>query len=424
MADATPVRPHYLDRQFLNADDFTTEQQYHLAMLRRHRIAQHTAGTVSGLDIGVDADSLALFIGPGVGIDCFGRELIVTERLWLPSDPFPAGGPDAYDVMLLYDRVAVAVDDGIATRWVEQPRVALTAPTTAGAGPPPPSVLEQAFGPADQPPDDPVEQAPLFAGQIRRPDRDGDPPIIDQSGRPWVGLTAGAITAPQGTATIELGGEDGPFSVSTGTAPDTLIRRLGLDPSGLLTADGALTVAGQLAVGGQVEFQGSAAQPGWGLQLVRDDAHSVTELRIQMDATDGSATRRTVIGCWGQSGSFTPLLSIADDGTVTVHGDMIISGTVHAAGGVVPAQLSDQASQFAASALVSGVGAAASLLDKVSSGAFAPRTATTPTAVAHTANQLVAHLEQDLAHAETFAEQIKQKGAGLIQHLISALERV
>ena len=35
MTDANPTRPNYVDGQFLDADDFTCEQLYHLSMLRR-----------------------------------------------------------------------------------------------------------------------------------------------------------------------------------------------------------------------------------------------------------------------------------------------------------------------------------------------------------------------------------------------------
>src|SRR5581483_12245516 len=214
MTDASPTRPDYVDGQFLDADDFTCEQLYHLSMLRRHHIAHHTAGTITGLDIGIDGDTGISYVAPGVGIDAFGRELIVTERLSLSGSLFPPGGPDAYDVVLIYDRV---VQDGSAgTRWTEQPRVAVVAPTSPGADPPTPSEAVAAFGATADPPDDPAQQAPLFIGQLRRPDRAGDPPIIDGSGRAYVELRASAVTAADGTARIELAGDDGPFAVYAG----------------------------------------------------------------------------------------------------------------------------------------------------------------------------------------------------------------
>jgi len=420
MTDASPTRPDYVDGQFLDADDFTCEQLYHLSMLRRHHIAHHTAGTVTGLGIGVDGDTGIPYVGPGVGIDAFGRELIVTERLSLSGSLFAPGGPDAYDVVLIYDRVAQ--DGAGGTRWSEQPRVAVVAPTGPGAGPPTPSDAVAEFSAPDDPPDDPAQQAPLFVGQLRRPDRVGDPPIVDESGRTYVGLNASAVTAADGTARIELAGDDGPFALYAGTDPAQLSRRLALDPGGQLTVDDGLSVGGDLTLGGQLTFlPGDQEASGWGVQLVSVASESVSELRVQMGPASGSQTRRTVIGVVAQGGSFTPLLTIADDGTVTVNGDMVVNGTVHADGGIVPAELSGQASQYAAAAMTGGIGASGGLLDKVSSGAFNPytgRPATSPI------TQAVAHLSQDESRVENFVQELKDKGEHLIQPLIDALHRL
>jgi hypothetical protein len=424
MTDADPTRPNYIDGQFLDADDFTCEQLYHLSMLRRHHIAHHTAGTVTGLEIGIDADTGIPYVGPGVGIDIFGRELIVMERLSLGGGLFPTGGPDAYDVVLLYDRVA---DDGAgATRWTEQPRAAVVAPTGPGAGPPAATAAAAAFGPTDAPPDDPAEQAPLFIGQLRRPDRPGDQPIIDESGRAYVELKASAVTAVEGTARIDLAGDDGPFAIYAGADPSQLSRRLALGADGELTVEEGVTVNGQVTVGGQVGLQPGAAANGWGLQLVSLPEASVSELRVQMGPPTGSQSRRTVIGSSGQSGAFKPLLTIGEDGTVTVSGDMVVSGTVRADGGVVPAELDGQANQYATAALTSGIGASGALLDKLSSGSFNPYTGKTSTgSISAATSQLVSHLSEDTeARVENFVQELKEKGEHLIQPLIDALHRL
>jgi hypothetical protein len=423
MTDANPTRPNYVDGQFLDADDFTCEQLYHLSMLRRHHIAHHTAGTVTGLEIGIDADTGIPYVAPGVGIDAFGRELIVMERLSLGGGLFPVGGPDAYDVVLLYDRVAV--DGAASTRWSEQPRVAVVAPTGPGAGPPTPPASMVAFGPTDNPPDDPAQEAPLFIGQLRRPDRPGDPPIIDESGRSYVELNASAVTAAEGTARIDLAGDDGPFAISAGTDPGQLSRRLALDADGQLTVDQGVTVNGRVTVGGTLGFQPGAAADGWGMQLV-SLPESVSELRVQMGPPSGSQTRRTVIGSSGQGGSFKPFLTVGEDGTVTVNGDMVVSGTVHADGGMVPAALSGQANQYATAALTSGIGAAGGLVDKITSGSFNPYTGKTSTgSVSAATSQLVAHLSEDTeARVESFVQDLKAKGEHLIQPLLDALHRL
>lgn len=425
MSAVPPVRPSYADGQFLDAGDFTAEQQYHLAMLRRHHIAHHTHGTVTGLDIGLDADTGIPFVAPGVGIDAYGRELIVSERLVLSANLFGPGGADAVDVALVYDRVA----DAAGSRWVEQPRVVTTERRQPGAGPPTPSDAVAAFGPADEPPDDPAQAAPLFLGQLRRPDTPGDPPIVDQSGREYVELVASAVSAGDGTARLELAAVDGPFALYAGADASQLTRRLAIGVGGELTVDAGLTVGGALTVGGQLALEPAAATGGWGLQLVSDPGASATELRVQMGPATGSERRRTVVGAWSQSGSFTPLLTVDEDGTVTVSGDMVVNGTVHADGGVVPAELSASAAQYAAAAMTSGIGSASALMDKVTTGAFTPYVArpaaTTTTAVRQTTRQLVAHLSQDpSAHAESFAQELKDRGEHLIGPLINALRRL
>jgi hypothetical protein len=420
MMDANPTRPDYVDGQFLDADDFTCEQLYHLSMLRRHHITHHTAGTVTGLEIGIDGDTGIPYVAPGVGIDAFGRELIVTERLPLSGSLFAPGGPDAYDVVLIYDRL---VPDGAAgTRWTEQPRVTVVAPTGPGAGPPTPSNAVAAFDATADPPDDPAQQAPLFLGQLRRPNRAGDPPIVDQSGRAYVELNASAVNAADGTARIELAGNDGPFALYTGTDPGHLSRRLAVGQDGQLTVDGGLTVEGELTLGGQLAFAaGSPEATAWGVQLVTVASQSVSELRVQMGPSSGTHTRRTVIGVSGQGASFKPLLTVTEDGTVTVNGDVVVNGTVHADGGIVPAELNGQANQYAAAAMTSGIGAAGALIDKVTSGTFNPytgRPATSPI------TQVVAHLSQDESRVENFVQELKDKGEHLIQPLIDALHRL
>ena len=45
------VRVHYYKEQFLRTDDFREEQDYHLAMRRRHNLAHHTWGVAYGLEV-------------------------------------------------------------------------------------------------------------------------------------------------------------------------------------------------------------------------------------------------------------------------------------------------------------------------------------------------------------------------------------
>ena len=58
MASDTIARVNYFDRQFLRTQDFVDEQAYHIAMRRRHNIAQHRWGIVAGLQLVLDEQNL------------------------------------------------------------------------------------------------------------------------------------------------------------------------------------------------------------------------------------------------------------------------------------------------------------------------------------------------------------------------------
>src|SRR5581483_6189128 len=97
-------RVRYFDRQFLRASDFQEEQAYHIALRRRHNIAGHTWGIVVGLALEVDGEG-NLSVAPGLAIDGFGRELVVSGRRAIAPDAFDLFDADALDVWLEYDRV-------------------------------------------------------------------------------------------------------------------------------------------------------------------------------------------------------------------------------------------------------------------------------------------------------------------------------
>ena len=61
----------------LRPQDFGDEQAYHIAMRRRHIIAHHLWGIVRGLELAVEN---ALFVQPGIAVDGYGRELILSAR--------------------------------------------------------------------------------------------------------------------------------------------------------------------------------------------------------------------------------------------------------------------------------------------------------------------------------------------------------
>lgn len=72
-------RLSYYEKQFLGARDFQDEQAYHIEMRRRHLIAHHSWGTVVGLDIKQDTNSKVWSVQPGLAVDGFGREIVVSD---------------------------------------------------------------------------------------------------------------------------------------------------------------------------------------------------------------------------------------------------------------------------------------------------------------------------------------------------------
>lgn len=100
MATDTIQRVHYFQRQFLGAEDFEAEQDYQRDMRRRHQLAHHTWGIVTGLRLQQqatlgDPNARDVFIEPGFAIDGFGREIVVLHTQALDPQLFLAFGSAA-----------------------------------------------------------------------------------------------------------------------------------------------------------------------------------------------------------------------------------------------------------------------------------------------------------------------------------------
>jgi hypothetical protein len=102
-------RLNYYQRQYLGATDFKAEQAYHRDMRRRHNLGQHTWGIVTGLELvekpKEDSAGVDVYVQPGMAIDGFGREVIVTEPFKLSGAQF-----DAFNT-LKHRAVYVAYDE-------------------------------------------------------------------------------------------------------------------------------------------------------------------------------------------------------------------------------------------------------------------------------------------------------------------------
>jgi hypothetical protein len=87
-------RLNYYQRQYLGATDFKAEQAYHRDMRRRHNLGQHTWGIVVGLELvekpKEDSSGVDVYVQPGMAVDGFGREIILTEPFKLSGAQFDA----------------------------------------------------------------------------------------------------------------------------------------------------------------------------------------------------------------------------------------------------------------------------------------------------------------------------------------------
>ncbi|HSF43580.1 MAG TPA: tail fiber domain-containing protein [Thermoanaerobaculia bacterium] len=93
MANDIIERLRYYQRQYLGAEDFTGEQEYHRSMRRRHNVGHHAWGIVTGLELveiepeggggGVD-----VYVLPGMAVDGFGREILMLEPTKLSAALF------------------------------------------------------------------------------------------------------------------------------------------------------------------------------------------------------------------------------------------------------------------------------------------------------------------------------------------------
>jgi hypothetical protein len=91
-------RLNYYEGEFLGAADFEAEQEYHRDMRRRHNLAQHTWGIVSGLDLAQPVNGASnangaevdVYLQPGMAVDGFGREIVVLGQAQLTPAMFAA----------------------------------------------------------------------------------------------------------------------------------------------------------------------------------------------------------------------------------------------------------------------------------------------------------------------------------------------
>ena len=122
-------RPRYFDGEILSANDFTTEQEYHRAKLRRHNRYLHGWGVVSGFSVSVRDGSV--IVESGVAIDCAGNEIFLKRQtMSAPSE----SANRLYVVVEYYESTVEPVaqlldfdcasEEGQGDAWIEEaPRI-------------------------------------------------------------------------------------------------------------------------------------------------------------------------------------------------------------------------------------------------------------------------------------------------------------
>src|SRR5436190_779641 len=81
-----PERVYYQPHQILRTRDFQDEQSYHLSMRWRHHLGLHPWGNVHGLVLLREEGQVR--VGPGLAIDGYARELLLTAATPVPDLDF------------------------------------------------------------------------------------------------------------------------------------------------------------------------------------------------------------------------------------------------------------------------------------------------------------------------------------------------
>ena len=392
MSDETEARVHYFQGQFLRPQDFTDEQAYHLAHHRRHNIAHHEWGIVAGLDLIVDLQDGAAVVEPGVAVDGFGRELVLPDRRSIDAKVFADKGSDLLDVYLNYARSGADAPHRESAacaerrqdafdRWIELPLLSFEAggdPSADRRDPPGVRESDRRFDASRTPPDEPQRRWPVFLGSVAYDRANPRQPFtVDLSGRPYAGLVGGSIVAPSGRAHVQIGaerrGDQNRFAVFV---PEADACDLPGQPRVAILEDGTVRVLGDTTLHGNLTVDGHALEledgthPGGAhpSQLYHVKEGGKDELRIEMAAPGAGGPNAIVIGKWSE-GTFEPCLTVANDCTITVHGNLVVEGTVDpmafldkSAVSLVDPGLDDEAQRLAVASFTSGISGAAALL--------------------------------------------------------------
>ena len=333
-------RPHFESGRLLRTSDFVDEQAYHLTAHRRHNATGHVWGVAEGLGVvRLDGD---LVVEPGTAVDGYGRDVVLESARSLDLRSFDVRGIDSVDVWVVYDRRRVpATGDGVDL-LVDAASIELTDAEDVDPRRPPgvdPADLTSPGG--RRPSDDPARRWPVYLGRITRdlahPETAA---VIDLDRRPWIGLVGATVEAPGGAAWLEL---------TTGLHPSIDVRLPGaaqvMQRALRVSADEGVELNSRLTVDGELVLRGGAlilapppppavpapADPtAWSLSHAEGENAVAHELRVAMPVSTGvEVPHRLVVGAWND-GAFVPSLIVDEGGTVTIAGNLVVSGRLRA----------------------------------------------------------------------------------------------
>ncbi len=367
MSEDTPTRVRYFDHQVLRLQEFTTEQAYHVGMRRRHNIAHHTWGIVVGLQASVDSDG-QVTVTPGMAVDGYGRELVLPTLAHLSAASLFDRDTEGLDILLYYGEQdsdpAPAGYAGCAptqsTRWQERVDLRLEAAAPATGAPWRPANVPDVdlnYGPSRSQPVPVSQRWPVPLGTVRRARTTagaGYQYSIDDTARLYTGLRSARMQSPAGD-TIQLGrtrsADARRFAVFLTQAPSALSTEtasaVGDSPQLEVTRTGKGTeviVRGDTQLDGHVQLMGSALEfdvgavrrPQAEWQIYRSDQGQALHIEFPgLPEGVTTATKQVVIGTRNpKTGVFEPCLTIANDKSVTVHGDLHVDGGTRDKNGV------------------------------------------------------------------------------------------
>jgi hypothetical protein len=325
MATEDIKRLSYYEKQFLRARDFQDEQAYHIEMRRRHLIAHHSWGIVVGLEIKQDAISKVWTVQPGIAIDGFGREIVVSDaepvnlnkiaavllgiappinlKVWIEYRLEHADRPvPGYEVCDEEDQF-IRVRETFRLLYDDDP----------------PTVDQTTFpNPFQDLVDDPVLAPwPVLLGTIAWGPDPVDPArntvvAFDSAGRRYVGLIGAELAPPDPAQPVPPG--TAVKAKLTVRAEETRITGKTAGTPGLLAVDGNVQIDG-----GQLDLRSTGG--GEGGAPLRAFRSGAKDFRIKIGDDPGQAARFTVGA--GNDDKFV----VEADGDTLFDGDMTLKNS-------------------------------------------------------------------------------------------------